>query len=199
MQCLWVKFNAPARAYFQVAPGHGLVATSPGLQVMLYRSHLNAGLAAGAALCTVAVAMEETAPATLAALFALTTGFSLLPDVDVASIPQRWFYRGVLVGLAALIAMERYQEASLVALVAMLPLIHKHRGWMHRWWCVVLLPPILLLGWHGLTMSWLEETRFMAQSIPALLARDGLYWAAMSTGYAVHLVVDGLVPLKKNY
>ena len=80
----------------------------------------------------------------------LGTAFALFPDLDVASVPQRWFYRAAAALLLVLISQGRAGDAALLGLLALLPLMHRHRGWTHRWWAVPLVPLALFLCWAGL-------------------------------------------------
>ena len=101
---------------------------------MLYRTHLVSGLGLGAALAGGAYATGMLArPEDLAAVAGLTAAFALLPDLDTASIIQRWFYRGMLGVLVWLMATDRAEHAAFLGAVSLLPLVHRHRGWTHTW------------------------------------------------------------------
>ena len=56
---------------------------------------------------------------------------ALFPDLDTASIIQRWFYRALLVLLLILMINKQYDYFIVLSFVAVLPLIDKHRGWTH--------------------------------------------------------------------
>ncbi|MCZ6552931.1 MAG: metal-dependent hydrolase [SAR324 cluster bacterium] len=164
---------------------------------MNFKAHLAAGAVTGAAVATVALAagfVDTIGEA--GALAALGTGFALFPDLDTASIPQRWFYRGMAAAIVALILTGRWQSAALLGLVALLPLLHHHRGWTHRWWAVPLVPLGALALWRSLAVggeAWggsdpLEAARSLWGFLEAHLPAYG----AMTAGYAVHLIADRL-------
>lgn len=78
------------------------------------------------------------------AVFPVTLFFSLFPDLDTASIPQRWCYRAITLSLMALAYYGLYREAVALSVVAMLPLLDHHRGWTHRVWAPLAFPVIAI-------------------------------------------------------
>lgn len=64
-------------------------------------------------------------------LFFVCFFMSLFPDFDTASIPQRWFYRILLVLLFWLYLEQKDEIIAIIAIFSITPLIHKHRGWTH--------------------------------------------------------------------
>jgi hypothetical protein len=129
--------------------------------------------------------------ATLGAV-ALTAGLmALFPDLDVASRPQRWFYRGLLGALAALyLAGVAGELLAGLALVALLPLVHKHRGWTH-WpltpWLLALLAAVAheTLRARG---AWIGG--FAWANVAALLRSHWPFVAACVIGHHTHLLLD---------
>lgn len=83
--------------------------------------------------------------AELVPLFLITVFFALFPDLDVGSIPQRWFYRVVFLCLIVLSLQNALEVAVLLALVSLLPILSYHRGWTHRWWAPLVTPLLLAL------------------------------------------------------
>ena len=170
---------------------------------MNHRGHLAAGALAGtgvAAAAWSAGGADSIPEAGL--LFALTTGFALFPDLDVASVSQRWYARGVVAGSIALMIAGAWHAAAVLGAVALLPMVHHHRGWTHHWAAVLLVPLAVLWLWQGLGgMSMAEgvspgsllPTR---ESVLALIAYAPAY-LAMALGYAAHLLVDR-VPLARG-
>ena len=115
--------------------------------------------------------------------------FSLFPDVDIDSVPRRWFYRGVLVILLYLAWSGAWVEATVVAGLAMLPLVDHHRGWTHGRFVPLLMPAIMcawLLWWEG----WprVEGPRVLDILTPLRLVFVG----AAVAGWYTHLLLDGL-------
>ena len=137
----------------------------------------------------------------------LCAAFALLPDLDTASIPQRWFYRGVVLALVVLIAAGFFREAALIGVVAMLPLVHHHRGWTHRWWAALLLPLGVLLLWGLLPGLGFDGSRPEVHparplaSIRAVIEWVGRYlpfYLAMAGGHGLHLVLDRVSPAPRQ-
>jgi membrane-bound metal-dependent hydrolase YbcI (DUF457 family) len=105
--------------------------------------------------------------------------FALFPDVDIKSRGQLLFYRLFIAADVLLIASGSYALAAYFGLLALVPIISRHRGWTHSVVAMLLVPlPIL--------------------AIPMYLARsaalDGLpFYLAAVTGYLSHLLADGMV------
>ncbi len=166
---------------------------------MQFRGHLTGGCVAAVAFAEFAVQIGNVANedfSTWIHLFGLTLFFSLFPDLDTASIPQRWFFRIVLATMLVLAWYERYRLAALLGVIAILPVIDRHRGWTHWRTAPVLIPTILYLlfgFWNGG-----EEGSFGWQ----YLLNNKMYLLACALGWYVHLVLDGyfkLFPTDKDH
>lgn len=101
---------------------------------MKFKDHLVAGLTAA----TITTATLHWEPL----VFPVTLFFSLFPDLDTASIPQRWCYRAITLVLLALSYQGLYREAVALAIVSMLPLLDHHRGWTHQVWAPLVFPVV---------------------------------------------------------
>ncbi len=115
----------------------------------------------------------------LAALFVVAMLFGLWPDVDTNSKAQDIFY-GIAFSLnVLLILVGRLEAAAYLGLLAMTPIVGKHRGWTHNKLAMLLVPiPIV--------------------AIPYLYQHDNLipsllFYGAAVTGYFSHLLLDGLI------
>jgi membrane-bound metal-dependent hydrolase YbcI (DUF457 family) len=166
---------------------------------MLYRAHLVAGVAAGGGIA--AVARGTGAVPGLdgqIGVFCLFVVFSLLPDLDTASVTQRWFYRCMFIYLLILLAQARVAEAAFAGAAATLPLVHRHRGWMHAPWAAVIVPlaGMLLwdLYWKSLSPGDLLSGATLAGFAADVMTGRGVFLAAMMGGYLLHLVVDFWAP-----
>lgn len=114
-----------------------------------------------------------------AILVILSILFGLWPDIDTNSKGQDIFFSGMFALSVYLIATESYKLAAFLGLLAMLPIVGKHRGWTHSRLAMILVPlPILLLPYL------LEPTR------PWLGAP---YYGAAVIGIMSHLLLDGLL------
>lgn len=171
---------------------------------MLYRGHLISGTATGTVVASVAFlsGRADTIEQVLV-ITGLCAAFALFPDLDVASVPQRWFYRVMAGVLVVLIASGRTGDAALLGLLSLLPLIDHHRGWTHRWWAVPIVPLAVLILWAAFDAgipAGMTTHEAISDPVAVLLLQGGLattylpFYAAMVTGYAVHLLSDRIRP-----
>ncbi|RKY61027.1 MAG: hypothetical protein DRP95_03435 [Candidatus Latescibacterota bacterium] len=109
-------------------------------------------------------------------LLAVSLVMALWPDVDITSKAQKFFYR-VLIGVdIGLLLGKRYQEAAVLGLLAMVPIVSRHRGWTHTIWAAILVPaPLLLLPMY-------LEGKVIWAGLP--------YYLAGLVGYVSHLILD---------
>ena len=115
---------------------------------------------------------------------------SLFPDLDTASVPQRWYLRLMFAALV-LTALAGWMEVFVVlALVALLPMLHKHRGWTH--WPIT---PWLVAGFLAVAHenvaarnSWLFG--FSWENVWELLLDGWPFVFACVLGHYTHLLLD---------
>jgi len=159
------------------------------------RTHLAAGLATG---CAAGVTAWHTQSVNTfgeaAAVAALWSAFSQFPDLDTASHPQRWFYRGLGALLVLWALGGHWQAAAIAGMLALLPLLQHHRGWTHRAWAALLVPLLALVVWRlfmddGAAWAW-ENPAEGARSLADRLSHDKTWYSAMAGGYVTHLVLD---------
>ncbi|MDT8446656.1 MAG: metal-dependent hydrolase [bacterium] len=158
--------------------------------------HLIGGLAAATLVEGVALGSGYLPPLTQevqAAHWALPLTalmMSLFPDLDVASLPQRWYYRAALLALLWLHFTGRDLAFVLLALFSILPLVHRHRGWTHAVWAPFAVASLLALateyrraetGWWA-SFSWTDAGALWVEYLP--------YVAAAWVGHGVHLLLD---------
>jgi hypothetical protein len=117
--------------------------------------------------------------------------FSLFPDLDTSSVPQRWFFRLVFGGLLYLGWTERYELATLVGILSLLPLLDHHRGWTH--WKISPLAVSLLLG--ATYEYWRARHAFMGEfgwgNVRVLIEGHWIFLFACIAGWYTHLLLDG--------
>lgn len=141
-----------------------------------YKGHIAGGV--GSFCITLAVVTQYCCPSALTVLEWL--GFSiagaLFPDVDIKSKGQRYGYWLIVLLLVTLLLRKRFEMLMSVSIIAMLPMLAKHRGLFHRTWFVIALP----LGlWY-----------LVAREFPAIsqeLLFDALFFI---TGAISHLWLD---------
>jgi hypothetical protein len=115
----------------------------------------------------------------VAAMFVVAMLFGLWPDIDTNSKAQDIFFGLAFLCDIALIAAGRLEAAAYLGLLAMTPIVSKHRGWTHSKLAMILIPlPILVV-------PYLYSSNHL---LPSLL----FYGAALS-GYFSHLLLDGLI------
>jgi membrane-bound metal-dependent hydrolase YbcI (DUF457 family) len=101
---------------------------------------------------------------------------SLFPDVDVKSKGQNIFYVALFIGSLILLYQQRYVTLSYIAIVALIPLITRHRGLLHRFWFIIL----AIAGSAYALASW----------YPALSSRIYIDAGFFLIGAASHLYLD---------
>ena len=163
---------------------------------MTYKGHLAGGLlvSAGATAAFAVGAGGEFTAQTIGGVFATTLFFSLSPDLDTSSRPQRWYFKLVFIILAGLAWNEQFRLATALALVAIMPVLDHHRGWTHH----RLSPPLALGAAGALCGYWMlpEEASFRewVTQVTDLARSDILVIAgAAILGWYTHLILDGLL------
>jgi hypothetical protein len=112
-------------------------------------------------------------------LFVIAVLFGLWPDVDTNSKGQNIFFAIAFAADILLIASGRIEAAAYLGLLAMTPIIGKHRGWTHSKFAMFLVPlPILVV-------PYLYR--------PSVLQPAILIYGAAVIGYFSHLLLDGLI------
>lgn len=175
---------------------------------MKFRGHLLGGVAAGAVVAGIAVqtgvievsadsvtafihSLLSSEPGALAAggIFLLTVLMSLFPDLDTASVPQRWFFRAAFAILVILLLLQRMETFAILTLVLLLPLLHRHRGWTHA-----RLTPFAIAFCMMFVLGYLRTPgMFHSLSPDLLLTLLKQYWVvvlACVLGHYTHLVLD---------
>jgi len=115
----------------------------------------------------------------LVGLFVVAVLFGLWPDVDTNSMGQNIFFGLAFVADIILIATGKFEPAAYLGLLAMTPIVGKHRGWTHSKLAMVLVPlPIVLV-------PYVHNHHVLAQSL--------LIYGAAFAGYFSHLLLDGLI------
>lgn len=115
----------------------------------------------------------------VAGLFITAILFGLWPDIDTNSKGQDIFFGTAFIIDILLIWQGYIEAAAFLGIIAMTPILGKHRGWTHSKPAMILVPlPILvipILYRHN------------------LVATAGLFYAAAVVGYFSHLLLDGLI------
>ena len=154
-----------------------------------YKGHIAGGIVAGSAVVGVYYIFPEgsvnlndileTDWQLIAMLLTVSTLFGLWPDVDTNSKAQNLFYSIAFLADLVLIITEYYAAAAFLGLLAMTPIVGKHRGWTHSKIAMFLVPlPIIII-------PYLSSGELGKLGI--------LFYAASVAGYFSHLLLDGLI------
>ncbi|HZM64591.1 MAG TPA: metal-dependent hydrolase [Candidatus Saccharimonadales bacterium] len=115
----------------------------------------------------------------LIGLFVVAILFGLFPDVDTNSVGQNLFFGIAFVAMIVLIVTGKFEPAAYLGLLAMMPIVGKHRGWTHHKLAMVLVPlPIVIIPYLNNQHIWTLGL---------------LIYGAAVAGYFSHLLLDGLI------
>lgn len=154
-----------------------------------WKGHVGGGIVLGAAYAAAVsyAPVEHFAEAAgllhdwqaLLAVMVLGVLFALFPDIDTNSKGQNIFFGLALVTDIALIWSGNIQAAAYLGLVAMLPVVGKHRGWTHSKLAMLLVPlPLVAIPYL-----------YNKEILPICV----IYYGAAVAGYFSHLLLDGLI------
>ncbi len=112
-------------------------------------------------------------------LYVVAILFGLFPDVDTNSKGQNIFFGVAFIAEILLIVTGKFEPAAYLGLLAMTPIIGKHRGWTHSKLAMILVPlPIIVV-------PYLHNHHFWTLGL--------LIYGAAVAGYFSHLLLDGLI------
>jgi len=154
-----------------------------------YKGHIAGGLVVGAAYAGAVQALPSNINAyasgilhdeqMLAGVLILSMLFALWPDIDTNSKGQDIFFGIAFIVDVLLIANGHIEAAAYFGLLAMFPILGKHRGWTHTVWAMLLVPlPIILVP-------------YLYRS--STLDTMAIFYGAAVIGYFSHLLLDGLI------
>ncbi len=123
--------------------------------------------------------------------------FSLYPDTDTSSIPQRWFFRGIFVILAFLFFTKQYSLATSIAIVSILPLLDHHRSWTHHPIIPFIFPIIVAVGYEYFYAGQAELYQWSVDGTLHVLSSHVWLVIACIAGWYTHLALDSVVKFKK--
>ncbi len=111
--------------------------------------------------------------------FVVAILFGLWPDVDTNSAGQNIFFGLAFVVDILLIVTGRFEAAAYLGIMAMTPIVGKHRGWTHSVAAMLLVPLPLL------ALPYLYN--------PSMLKLGLVFYGAAVAGYFSHLFLDGRI------
>ncbi len=169
---------------------------------MNFKGHVTGGVVTGVAVTTSAMVLSgpvgiPAPPLVLAQVFAVTVFFSLFPDLDISSVPQRWFFRAIFLTLLVLSYYGYYEEATLLALVAISPLLDHHRSWTHNVLSVWIFPFILACIYEYILTKDRFFTSWSLENVTTHLLDNLWLVVACIFGWYTHLLLDSLKRFRK--
>lgn len=159
------------------------------LEMSGYKGHIAGAIVVNAAVIGVAKTMPGTILERwnssladwqlLAGLFVVAVLFWLFPDIDTNSKGQDIFFGIAFVAEIVLVLTGKFEPAAYLGLLAMTPIVGKHRGWTHSKLAMLLVPlPIVLIPYLHNRHVWTLGV---------------LIYSAAVAGYFSHLLLDGLI------
>ncbi|TLD43293.1 MAG: hypothetical protein JETT_0462 [Candidatus Jettenia ecosi] len=169
---------------------------------MNFKGHIIGGCISGIAITAVKLLSDgsldfSSFPQEAALIFGITVFFSIFPDLDTESIPQRWFYRAVFLLLLYLGYKKHYGLATLLAIVAITPKIDHHRGWTHHYFSAVLLP-LFLAGFYEYVLAKNQSHDWPFYCMYERFIDRLWLVIACIIGWNTHLLLDSQLSLFKN-
>lgn len=115
----------------------------------------------------------------VAGLYVVSMLMGLWPDIDTNSKGQDIFFGIAFLFDILLISQGYLEAAAYLGLLAMTPIIGKHRGWTHSKWAMLLVPlPIVVF-------PYIDNSNILATYL--------VFYGAAVAGYFSHLLLDGRI------
>lgn len=115
----------------------------------------------------------------VAGLFVVAMLFGLWPDIDTNSKGQDIFFGSAFILDILLISQGYLEAAAYFGLLAMTPILGKHRGWTHSRLAMFIVPlPIVLV-------PYLNKSSILITCL--------IFYGAAVSGYFSHLLLDGRI------
>ncbi len=107
-----------------------------------YKGHLAGGLVAYGLVLSAAQVLQmlNPSPLTAAEWLGFTLAGALFPDIDIKSKGQKYFYSVLFILFIILIGTHHIELVAILGLLAVIPMMVRHRGIFHRTWFVIVLP-----------------------------------------------------------
>ncbi|MBF0279224.1 MAG: metal-dependent hydrolase [SAR324 cluster bacterium] len=162
---------------------------------MNFKGHITGGIITGAAITSTAIFLSKplgipAPPLVLGQIFGVALFFSMFPDLDISSIPQRWFFRAIFAVLLGLSYYDYFEVATLVALVSITPLLDHHRSWTHNVISVLLFPVVLACIYEYLLSKERFFDQWSADQVANHLSNHIWLVIACVSGWYTHLTLD---------
>lgn len=115
----------------------------------------------------------------VAGMYVVAMLMGLWPDIDTNSKGQDIFFGTAFLFDILLISQGYLEAAAYLGMLAMTPIVGKHRGWTHSRWAMVLVPlPIVVV-------PYINDISILATYL--------IFYGAAVSGYFSHLLLDGKI------
>ncbi len=121
-----------------------------------YQTHLAGGSIAFALALVCIVPYMHPSPLTAGEWLLFALAGSLFPDIDIKSKGQKYFYWMIFILLCILTYTQRFIPLAMISILAMIPMLTKHRGLFHRAWFIIGAPMLL---WYTMSVQYPPITR----------------------------------------
>lgn len=115
----------------------------------------------------------------VAGMFVVAMLMGLWPDIDTNSKGQDIFFGIAFLFDILLISQGYIEAAAYFGLLAMTPILGKHRGWTHSKWAMILVPLPFV------AVPYLNKS--------AIFVTYLVFYGAAVAGYFSHLLLDGRI------
>ncbi len=118
---------------------------------------------------------------------------AVFPDVDIDSKPRKYFYRAVFVGFVFLFILQAHRLLAILGLIAIMPLLHKHRGWTH--WRITpwVFAIIFAIIWEYFRAKNAWFSGFSWKNVIKFLFEHWIFTASFVVGHYTHLLLDSKI------
>jgi hypothetical protein len=162
---------------------------------MNFKAHLTGGVITATAVTSLSYILlggRDNPISYTEVLFFSCLFMSLFPDLDTASIPQRYFYTSLLVIIPYTYLKLPPDYLFVLSMLSVLPLVHKHRGWTH-WKITPVLISLILLVFYDRSKGVYEISE------KSLLINYSMFTLSIISGHYTHLLLDSkLIKIFKN-
>jgi hypothetical protein len=107
-----------------------------------YKGHLAGGFIAYTVTIGILLAYCQPTFFTAVEWLLFTLAGALFPDIDIKSKGQKLFYWILLIIFVFLMLRKHFEILAVLSIIAITPLLVKHRGVFHRLWFVVSIPAL---------------------------------------------------------
>jgi membrane-bound metal-dependent hydrolase YbcI (DUF457 family) len=143
-----------------------------------YKGHMIGGLVSYAGVLYLLRCHNPTVFTAAEWLFFTLIG-ALFPDIDTKSKGQKFFYQLVGILLFVLLLQKRFQAVAFVAIIALFPLLVRHRGITHSLYFIV-----------GLSLLIVAFAHFVAPCYATIVFFDTLFFFV---GACSHILLDRVI------